>query len=134
MSLLASPRLRFLSLLLCLCVLFNSTAFAAAPLDPAGARQQLLTQGVSSTVRITRKDGHELKGQLLTVGDESCVLTVKKAPVTVAYADISKVRGPGLSRGVKIAIGVGVFVVAVGITAAIIGHEINTGFPKTIPI
>lgn len=127
--------LRLISLLLCVCVLFNSTMFAAVPLDAATVKQQIQSHGVSSVVRLSRKDGGELKGRIVSIGEDSCVLQVKKqpAPVTVAFADVTKVKGPGLSTGAKVGIIAGVCVVAaVGIAAIIFDH--NFKFPKTIPI
>ena len=125
------------SILLCLCPLWTGTAWAAAPLDATTVKQQIQAHGAGKMIRLDRQDATEIKGALVSIGDESCVLQVRKqaALVTVSYAEVTKVRGPGLSHGAKVGIIVGVCVIAaVGIAAIVIDHKFNAGFPKTIPI
>ena len=128
---------RVTSLLLCFCMLLDSVALGAKPLDPASVRQQLQSHGVGSVVRLTRKGGDDLKGSIVSIGEDECVLATGKqhTPVTVAYTDVTKVRGPGLSHGARVGITVGVCVVAaVAITAAVLAAKFKSSFPKTIPI
>lgn len=137
MARLLLPLCRITSLFLCFALLFDSIAFAAKPLNPAAVRQQLQSHGVGSVVRLARKDGGELKGWIVSINDEDCVLATGKqhTPVTVAYMDVTKVRGPGLSHGAKVGITVGVCVVATAaITGIILAAKFKSSFPKTIPI
>jgi hypothetical protein len=76
-------------------------------------------------VKVKLANGTEVKGYVSKIEESSFTLTDKKTgkATIVAYADVQKVQGPGLSMGGKIAlvaIGVGVVVlVAIGVA---VGH------------
>jgi hypothetical protein len=78
--------------------------------------------GEQSQVKVSLRNKSEVKGYISHIDSDSFQVTDKKngRVTTVAYADVDKVRGPGLSKGAKIGIGVGVgAAVAVGAFAAI---------------
>ncbi len=129
--------LRLLSPLLCVCLLWTSTAVAATPLDAATAKQQIGTHGVGKVIRLNRRDATEIKGAIVSLGEESCVLQVLKQPepVTVSYAEVTKVRGPGMSHGLKVGLIVGASVVAaVAITAIVIYKHTGINFPPNLQL
>jgi len=66
--------------------------------------------GKQSRLKVTLRDQTELKGYVSQIGDASFQITNPKTQdvTTLAYADVKKVRRPGLSRSVGIAIGIGV--------------------------
>ncbi len=113
-----STFLRQLALVLCLTLFGNSIGFAAPKLREAPTVQnQLQHHGLGKQVRIVRADGTQIKGTITTLNDADFRLAPKKgAPVTIAYADVKEVHGPGLSTGAKVGIGilcvVGVVVIA----------------------
>jgi len=78
--------------------------------------------GEKARVRITTRDNRQMSGYIKEAGDSSFVLATKHSAETtrLAYSDVSRVRGPGLSTGAKVGIGVGAFAAGVGIMAAVI--------------
>ena len=66
--------------------------------------------GKQSRLKVTLRDQTEVKGYASQIGDASFQITNPKTQdvTTLAYADVKKVRRPGLSRSVGIAIGIGV--------------------------
>jgi hypothetical protein len=82
--------------------------------------------GKKSRVTVKLQDGSKLKGRITQAGEDSFTLTDSKTgqTSTLAYRDVTKVEGQGISLAAKIAIGVGiavvlfVVVVAVGISAS----------------
>ena len=76
--------------------------------------------GEQSRVRIMLKDKNEVKGYISQLDADSFQVTDKKGGQarTIEYADVERVRGPGLSRGAKIGIAVGVAGAVLGIAAA----------------
>ena len=66
--------------------------------------------GKQSRLKVTLRDQTEVKGYASQIGDASFQITNPKTQdvTTIAYADVKKVRRPGLSRSVGIAIGIGV--------------------------
>jgi hypothetical protein len=102
----------------------NSVAFAAgAPLDPVKLEQKLTARGIGKSVKVTELDGTIVSGRLTAIRDDAFEVTVKKAtqPITIPYAQVSKVGNGGLSTGAKIGIVVGsvavIVVVSVVLTA-----------------
>ena len=73
-------------------------------------------------MKVTLANGTLMKGHISKIDDSSFDVIPDKAaqPSTIAYADVSKVQGPGLSRGAKIGIGVVVGAAAVATVGAII--------------
>jgi tetrahydromethanopterin S-methyltransferase subunit F len=74
--------------------------------------------GEKSRVRVLLNDKSEVKGYISQVDADSFQVTDKKnGQVTnIAYRDVDRIRGAGLSTGAKIAIGAGV---AVGVVIAV---------------
>lgn len=91
----------------------------SSQIDKVRAEVQKRGTGEKSRVRVTRTSGQELKGYISNIGQSSFTVTNKKTgqATTIPYADTRNVRGPGLSRGVKIGIGVGI---GIGVTAAVV--------------
>jgi hypothetical protein len=125
MKLAFSSGLGRIALLLCVCLLGNSLAFAAQkPMDAAGAKQKVQSHGIGKTVRITENDGSEVKGKVTTINADSFQVQPKSAaPVEISYANVKAVRGAGLSTGAKIGIGVAA---GIGIAVIVIAIEYET--------
>ena len=82
--------------------------------------------GEKAKVRIKLQNKTELKGYISQAGEDSLTLTDSKTgqKTTVAYLDIQDVKGDGLSKGAKIAIWVGIGVVAaVVIGVLLVSHN-----------
>lgn len=86
-------------------------------------KQKLSNLGVGKDARLAVKLRNKalLGGYIESTGDESFVLTNLKTgdSTTVAYTDVTQVRGQNLSTGAKIAIGIAIGVGAVLIVLAI---------------
>jgi hypothetical protein len=85
-------------------------------------------------VKIQLRDGSEMKGRLNQAGNDDFTLTNEKSgqQMTLAYADVQRVKGRGLSTGKKIGIIAGVaaaVVVIVGIVAARNFDPFRNGIP-----
>ena len=76
--------------------------------------------GKQSRLKVTLRDQTEVKGYVSQIGDASFQITNPKTQnvTTIAYADVKKVRRPGLSRSVGTAIVVGVAAAALLILLA----------------
>jgi hypothetical protein len=77
--------------------------------------------GRDARVEVRLRDRTKLAGYISEVKDESFIITDSKtsATTTVAYGDVTQVKGHNLSTGAKIAIGVGIGVAIVVIILAI---------------
>ena len=104
------------------------TAFAASKAEKearlaAQVKQKLSNFGVGESARLAVKLRNKamLGGYLKSTGEDSFVLANLKTgdSTTVAYADVTQVRGQNLSTGAKIAIGIAIGVAAVLIVLAI---------------
>lgn len=75
-------------------------------------------------VEVKLRDKTKLAGYISEVKDESFIITDPKtsATTTVAYGDVTQVKGHNLSTGAKIAIGVGIGVAIVVVALAIYWH------------
>jgi hypothetical protein len=86
-------------------------------------KQKISALGVGKDARLAVKLRNKalLGGYLESTGDESFVLTNLRTgdSTTVAYTDVTQVRGQNLSTGAKIAIGIAIGVGAVLIVLAI---------------
>jgi len=113
---------------LCSTMCGNAVAHAAAPMDAATAKQKVVARGIGQGVKLVRRDGTEVKGDIVAVGADAVDVRVKgtASPVSVAFADVSAVKGKGLSTGAKVGIGVGVgVVVVVAIVAIALKHNFD---------
>lgn len=89
------------------------------------AKVQKRGTGEKSPVKVTLANGAEIKGCVSKIEESSFTVTDKKTGQisTIPYADVEKIRGPGLSKGGKIAlVVVGVAVVALVAIGVAVGH------------
>jgi len=118
-------------------LLFNTAgAQPAVAQSKAGAQAQLVEKvkaqilhlGVGETSRVTVKlrNNAKMEGYISKTGEESFEVTNKKtgAAATIAYEDVTQVKGMGLSTGAKVGIGVTIGV-AVAVTALYIAFKKN---------
>jgi len=97
--------------------------------DPASkAKREVEKRGAGerSRVRVTLRNQDEVKGYISQIGSDSFQVTDKKSrrATTVAYQDVTRVRGGGLSSGEKIAIVTGIGV-AVIVIFAVLHSQLN---------
>jgi hypothetical protein len=96
----------------------------------AKVKAAVLKRGVNAEKKVNVKlpGGAKLKGFISRVGDDSFTLTDSKTRQanTLAYRDVAKVSGNGLSIGAKIGIGVGVLA-AVMFVALVVSTNGNLG-------
>jgi hypothetical protein len=82
--------------------------------------------GEKSRVKVRLRNKAEVKGYVSKIQDSSFDVTDKISgqATRISYADVEKVQGPGLSRGAKIGIivGVGVAIVVVVFAAEAKAH------------
>jgi hypothetical protein len=108
-------------------IIFNSVAFAAQITEGTShivkVKDQVRKRGIGekSRVKANLANGTEVKGYVSKIEETSFDVTEKTGhTVTIAYADVRNIRGPGLSKGAKIGIGVGVAVGGLAIIVAIL--------------
>jgi hypothetical protein len=98
---------------------FAQTKTADNDLPAAKIKANVAKRGAvkNKRVKVIMLDGKKLEGDIGQVGEESFELTDSKTgqSSSIAYRDVSQVRGGGLSKGAKIGIaaGIGAAVVAV---------------------
>jgi len=123
------------SLLLATLLVCNSVVFAGQA-GPTSGPTQIQTQetpqaakvkaevrkrgiGEKSRVKAKLANQAEVKGYISKIEEASFAVTDKKTgqTTTMLYADVQKIQGPGLSKGGKIVIvvGVGAFIVLVAL-------------------
>ena len=102
----------------------GDTAAVSNQTDAAKIKSEIAKRGTGekARVKITTRDNKNVTGYVREIGDTSFVLVTKDStdPRTLAYSEVAKVRGPGLSTRTKVGIGVGAFAAGVGITAAVV--------------
>ena len=127
--------MKSISVMIVLALVFDSLAFAGqaspTPQTPqsqtqetpqsAKAKAQVQKRGIGekSRVKVKLRDNTEVKGYISKIEETSFAVTDKKTGQVTAipYADVDKIRGPGLSTAAKIGIGVAV---GVGIAAVVL--------------
>jgi small nuclear ribonucleoprotein (snRNP)-like protein len=57
-----------------------------------------------TNVTVRLRDGSELKGRITQAAENMFTLRVKSAQRDISYADVTKVKGQGLSKGAKFGI------------------------------
>ena len=128
---------RAIASVLAVVLLSNSVALAAgAPkvktaMDPVKLRQALATRDIGKSVKVTELDGTTVSGNLTAIRDDAFDVTVKKAtqPITISYSQVSKVGNGGLSTAAKEGIVLGCVVVAEGILALVVVHDLSKPTP-----
>lgn len=73
--------------------------------------------GEDARVKVKLRDKREIKGYISRAGEEDFMLIEEKTSMRtpIAYRDVAHIKGKGLSTFAKIGIGVGIFVVVVGV-------------------
>ena len=86
--------------------------------------------GEKAHVKVKLRDKTEVKGYISQAGEDDFVVADSKtnAKTTIAYRDVSKVEGKGLSLGVKIGIGVAILVVVVVVVAVAASNSLDNAF------
>jgi predicted extracellular nuclease len=122
--------MKAISLLLSVLLVFSSAGAAAQTAGtPQAAKFKAQVQkrgeGEKSRVRVTLGNGTMVKGYIGKIEESSFEVNANKTgqATSIAYTDVQKIQGPGLSTGVKVAI---VVVVAVAIVATIIAIKVAT--------
>lgn len=94
------------------------------PVEKIKAKIAKLGTGEKAKAQIKLRSGEKIKGYVGRAGENDFTMTEKKTgqTKTVAYADVVEVKKPGLAKGTKIALVVGIGVVA---TAAILAIAIT---------
>jgi hypothetical protein len=127
--------MRLFSALLICSLLLSSSAFAGqtkvAPRTPpaedaakvaAKCKQEVQKRGVGERWRVRAElaGGREVRGYISKIDDTFFEVTNKKTcqATTILYTDVQNVRGPGVPKGAKIAIVVGVVAVVVVVVVA----------------
>jgi hypothetical protein len=74
-----------------------------------------LGTGAGARIEVKLRDKTKLKGYVSEAGEDSFVIVDEKtgASATVTYAQVKQVKGNNLSKGAKIAIGVGVILLPI---------------------
>jgi hypothetical protein len=119
------------------CLLMHTTgglAIAGSKVEKESRRIEKVKAGVAklgvgrdARIDIKLKDKTKLSGYLSQVNDDSFVVSDLKtgASTTVAYPVVAQVRGHNLSTGVKIAIGVGIVVLVIGIIILVAANDLE---------
>jgi sRNA-binding regulator protein Hfq len=115
-------------------LIFNTCSFASqatttsaaqtqtsTTLQAANMKERVQKRGEKSRVKVILSNGTVVDGNISRIEDSSFDVTYKKTgqATTIAYADVQKVGGPGLSTGEKVAIGVGIGIGVVAILLAV---------------
>ena len=118
---------KLMSLIVCFAI--SATALGAdqstmqAP-DVARIKAEIVKHGSGEKARvlITTRDKRQLRGYIKEADESSFVIVPKGAlqAETLSYADVLKVKGPGMSTGAKVGIGLAAFAAGVGIFAGVV--------------
>lgn len=97
--------------------LFEQTAKARAEVAKRGT-------GEKSRVKIKMRGGAEAKGYISRAGEDNFTLVDKETnrPTEIAYSDVLKVKGRGLSKGAKIGI---IAAIGAGVVLTIVAVELT---------
>lgn len=95
---------RFLALLIFLVISGNVVCLAADKvMTPAEIKSKLEARGVGQEVRIRLKDKTEVKGTIVSIGEDSCVIAVNHPDQeVVSYSNVSAVHKSRKSTAKKI--------------------------------
>jgi hypothetical protein len=87
----------------------NASAESARQAADAKAEVQKRGVGEKSRIKVKLRTQGQVKGYISKIEDTSFQITDQKSGrvTTIAYDEVEKLGGPGLSKGAKIAIGVG---------------------------
>jgi len=125
-----SGLIRFTAMLLISAVLTNNLAFAGKkPVDPAVMKAKIQARGVGQGVRVTLADRTEVKGLIVSVGEQSFAVKAEKAdqPQEIEYAQVIGVHNDKHTRGQTVAIVVGVVAAWIIVIAVVVTKEVGKG-------
>ncbi len=90
----------------------------AKAIEKIKAKIAKLGVGEKARAQIKLRNGQKIKGFVSSTGDDNFTFTERDSGQikTVAYADVIEVKKPGLSKGAKIGIAVGI---GAGVTAVV---------------
>lgn len=117
-----------------LLLMFPGHVLARSQKDDAQAVEKIkvkvakLGVGEKARAQIKLRNGQKIKGYVSSAGQDDFAFTDRKSgqSTTIAYADVTKVTKPGMSKRTKIAIVVGIGVVAtVAILAWAVAHSLG---------
>ncbi len=120
--------MKTIALLLVAVLTLNGTGLTSQTTDEdkqaAKAKAEVQKRGVGaqSRVRVSLRNGTEVKGYINKIERDSFEVTDSKSGKvsSISYNDVNKVKGPGLSKGVQILIVAGIVIgVVVGIAVAV---------------
>lgn len=123
-----SRLIRFTAMLLIPALFANSLAFAASkPADPAVMKAKVQARGVGQGVRVTLADNTEVKGLIVSIGEPSFTVKPKHAdqPQEIQFAQLTGVHKDKMSTGTKVIIVAAIAGAAIGITAAVLVHDVH---------
>ena len=128
-----SRLVRFTALLLIPAMLGNSLAFAVKkPVDPTAIKTKVEARGVGQGVRVTLSDKTEVKGLIVSIGEQSFAVKAKgsQQPEDIQFSQVTGVHNDKMSTGHKIVIVVAIVGVGIGITAAVLVSAFDRSFSK----
>jgi hypothetical protein len=131
-----SRSIRLTAMLSIAALLTNSVAFAAnKPVDPAVMKAKVQARGVSQGVRVTMADNSEVKGLIVSIGEQSFTVKAKHAdrPQEIQYAQLTGVHNDKMGTGTKVILVVAIVAIAITIAAVILVHKVDNGL-KNITI
>jgi hypothetical protein len=111
-------------------LLSNSLVFAAKkPADPAVMKAKIQARGVGQGVRVTLADRTEVKGLIVSVGEQSFAVKAEKAdkPQEIEYAQLTGVHNDKPTRGQTVGIVVAVVAVWIIVIAVVVTKEFKKG-------
>ena len=104
-----------------------SPANSAQPAEKIKMEVERRGTGEKSRVKVRLRDKTEVKGYISQIDATSFQVTDEKTgkAMTLAYNDVEKVGGRGMSRNTKIVIFVGVGIAAAGIILGVLAAALN---------
>jgi len=127
-----------LFVLILFCCTINSSILSQTPnavgmADVSKVRSEVAARGEGKNVSVKLKDGSKLEGRISNILERSFDLTgkTKGQLSTIAYSDVEKVSGTGMSGGTKAVIILGV---AAGVAAVVVGVAAKRGLSNMCPL
>jgi hypothetical protein len=104
-----------------------TTASNSQPAEKIKAEVERRGTGEKSRVKVRLRDKTEVKGYISQIDASSFQVTEEKTGkvMTLAYVDVEKVGGRGMSRNTKTVIFIGVGIAAAGIILGILAGILN---------
>jgi hypothetical protein len=102
---------------------------AAKPVDSAVMKARVQARGVGQGVRVTLADKTETKGVIVSIGEQAFSVSPKGSthPQEIQYTQVTGVHNDKMGTGTKVIIVVAIAGAAIGITAAVLVHDVNNG-------